>query len=463
MNNISNYNVVVILILLGGWTSMTSQNLISWDKAGNGFWHNKDNWDLGRVPNAMDTVIIGHDSVIVAAGEHAQAYKVVVGDNMTSGVGLAIFNNASLTVIQDVMDLDIGILIDDASFFNAGLVTVIADMGIDIRFGSYFTNQDSISVTAGSSGIMNFGDIINDSNASIFLTGSSTGISNNGPLVNEGNIFVDNCHTTGLLVNFYTLENNGMISIQNGADVGIDIYRGPILNSGLIVVSNQSTGIRTRVLSTEIGELINNDSVAILNCQIGLQLFIESKVTNIADIYIQDCGVGVENDNGHFLNEALGNLEILHMSTLTGVGYKSVSTGFLGSGGFMENFGQITLNNLYTGIENCDDCTVVNYQNIDITSFDFGFLSHGTVINSGGDIELMTGNMGLLIYSEVFRNELGGTLSIEGCDSESLAVKAYGDFENKMGSHVVVKKAYTVPLLIASLGTLDNQGTITVE
>ncbi len=463
MNYISKYNAVIILILVGGWTSITSQNLITWDKAGNGFWHNKDNWDLGRVPNAMDTVIIDHDSVIVAGGEHAQAYKVVLGENMTSGVGLAIFSNASLTIVQDVMDEDIGIVIDYASFFNAGLVTVIADVGVDIRAGSLVTNQDSISVTAGSTGITNFGDIINDSNGSILATGSSTGISNNGPFLNDGNLFVNNCSDRGILVNFYELENNGLIHIQNGAELGIDIYRGPLLNDGLIKIDNQNIGIQTKTLQTQIGELINNDSVAILNCQIGLNLFINSKVTNYAAIQIQDCGVGVENDNGHFLNEALGTLNILRMSTLYGTGYMSVSTGFLGSGGYLENFGQITLTSLYIGIDNCDDCTVVNYQNIDITSFDFGFLSHGTVINSGGDIDIKTGNKGLLVFSEIFRNEQGGTLSIEGCDNESLSVKAYGDFENKVGSHVVIKKPYVVPISIASLGSLDNQGTITVE
>lgn len=463
MNYISKYNVVIILILLGGWSSIASQNLITWDKAGNGFWHNKDNWDLGRVPNAMDTVIIAHDSVIVATGEHAMAYKLVLGETFTSGVGLAIFNNASLTILQDVMDEDFGIIIHDASFFNAGLVTVVADVGIDIRLGSYLTNQDSISVTAGSSGITNFGDIINESDGSILTTGSSTGISNNGPLVNDGKIFVDNCSNNGIFVNIQGLENNGLISIANGGLRGIDIYRGQLINLGLINVVGLTEGIRTSGTDTNSGGLLNHDSVSISSCETGLRLVINSTVTNHSKLDIRLCSKGINNDNGSLRNESLGVISIEGIGTISGFGYQSESSGIFGSGGYLENFGQVSLNNLYTGIENCDDCTVVNYQNIDITSFDFGFLSHGIVINSGGDIEFMTGNKGLLVFSEVFRNEQGGTLSIEGCDSESLGVKAYGAFENKMESHVDIKKPYIVPFSIASLGTLDNQGTITVE
>lgn len=281
MNYISKYNVVIILILLGGWSSIASQNLITWDKAGNGFWHNKDNWDLGRVPNAMDTVIIAHDSVIVATGEHAMAYKLVLGETFTSGVGLAIFNNASLTIVQNVMDEDVGIIIHDASFFNAGLVTVVADVGIDIRLGSYLTNQDSISVTAGSSGITNFGDIINESDGSILTTGSSTGISNNGPLVNDGKIFVDNCSNNGIFVNIQGLENNGLISIANGGLRGIDIYRGKLINLGLITVVGLTEGIRTSGTDTNSGGLLNHDSVSISSCETGLKLVINSTVTNI--------------------------------------------------------------------------------------------------------------------------------------------------------------------------------------
>ena len=442
---------------------MIGQNMITWDKAGNGFWHNKDNWDLGRVPNAMDTVVISHDSVIVAAGEHAQAYKVVLGEQFASGVGLAIFNNASLSIIQDVMDEDAGILIDDASFFNAGLVTVIADVGIVMQSGSYFTNQDSVSVTAGSFGITNFGDIVNESNGSILVTGSSTGISDNGPLLNDGKIFVDNCSNNGIFINIQGLENNGSIMIENGGDRGIDIYRGQLVNSGMITVVGVSEGIRTSGTDTNSGELVNNDSISIISCQTGLKLVINSSVINYAKIALEHCSIGINNDNGSLRNESLGSILIEGIVTMTAIGYQSESSGIYGSGGNLENFGQITLSSLYAGIDNCDDCTVVNYQNIDITSFDFGFISHGTVINSGGDIDIKTGEKGLLVFSEIFRNEQGGTLSIEGCDNESLSVMAYGDFENKVGSHVAIKKPYVVPLSIASLGSMDNQGTITVE
>lgn len=262
--------LLLVLLILSPLLAI-SQNTVTWIKMGNGVWNDPGNWEtntvppLHRIPNAQDTVVIEHDSVSIPINYDAFARRIVLGIDKGTGIGLAVLDNATLTINDQLFtteDRNTAIDIRSASLFNNGKIS-IHDCGIGILLDSnaVLDNLSHIEISWASNiwpvdgiyGIENFGHIANQSKIEITL--AQWAILNRRNLINNDSICIETS-----FIGFYNLGGsffngiNGKMSLHNN-NVNLDAS-GHVTNQGEIYCS--ISGQRNIAVG---GTLINRSSI----------------------------------------------------------------------------------------------------------------------------------------------------------------------------------------------------------
>ena len=447
--------------------SAQAQSSIYWVKKGNGFWNVAAHWQtndvppVNRIPNALDTVFILHDSVIVPNGFNAYARRIELGAEDSSGVGLAVFTGGTLA-IDDFGGLpnnpNPGINIINATLFNAGSIQIMdCGPGICIDSSSFLINQDSIKIEfAIIDGIENFNCLENKSGGCILISdldglfGPPYGIFNADSIKNDGLIKVTDAGS-GIFNSTSTyLENFGTIEISDIQETGIN--GGELLNLGKIHIDNCNDGISIA------NSLVNSDTICISNVDYGILISSSSSVLqNLGKIIIRNINMDGILNSGIINNEANGTIHICKSK------FVSID-GISNSGGTIENVGHIKIDSLSgsddEGIHLLSG-TFTNFGLLETEKCHNGLRASSTFINLGGTVILANSDLGIS-GSGLIKNDQNGTFEIKDCD-EGIRLLSGAMIENLSGSTIKTINILESPLQIQLGATLYNEGILDIQ
>ena len=214
---------------------------VTWTGNKSSNWQDKDNWDIGLVPQQGDNVIIaiGSNSCIKDDNDVSEFNHVQV----LNGATLTINNNTPLYISgQHIRGLHVlGTLI------NAGHVAVFDHDGDGIIVaGGTITNHEDLEI----------------SNLDAFSTAMGKGIVNEGTITNNNKIDINDTQGSGFEV-INTLHNNGEIEISN--TIGVSLYSEGTINnnaSGLIDIDNN---LHDEAIQNTDATFTNNGEIDIHN------------------------------------------------------------------------------------------------------------------------------------------------------------------------------------------------------
>ena len=435
---------------------LAAQSSIYWAKKGNGFWHVADNWMVpggtpqNRVPNAMDTVYIQHDSVIIANGVNAFARRIELGVVDSAGTGLAILDGGSLTV-DDMgavkIDIEGGIKMINSSLLNMGHLYIShCTPGIEAEFNCQIDNRGTLAIdSVFQYGVSTVSKLLNNSTGILSINRVSSGnqglphaissdsminhgeilINNSGRGItssyveNTGTMYIDSCFENGIHADLFT--NSGDFYASN-CDYGFFALR--IENSEVITVKNCYQGIYC-------DELENYDSLMVINCETGIQVIDE------------------------MLNESDGRIHINNqLSPSTGL-YVFLSA-------TATNYGKITIDsiggNSTFALRNSNICN--NYGQIFIADCLSGIQNTSSLSNIGGLIQINASNLGIWNSSNIV-NENNGTIEISS-SGEGLRSFSGGSIDNRAAASFRIFGDANSYLEILTGSSLTNNGILEI-
>ena len=436
------------------------QQNISWSKKGNGFWHVASNWDLNRLPNAMDTVFILHDSVIINGMTDASAKKIVVGAVDSMGVGLGVLSGGSLHVMGS-SGHDTALIIVNASVFNAGKMEVGLDNpSIAIDTTSFFLNRDTLVINSVSlhTGINNANILINEVTGVIKIDGGFYGVFNQATVDNDGQIHISNFSNTGLYNRpGSNLIQNGQLNILDSGGIGVRCAGSMISNGGGINVENVATGMQLSHIAGHITQLSNTDSIFINQAQFGMILGASTAFDNIGVVSIHNTMMDALMNAGNVVNQATGVINLIG-GALTVLGYRGQT------GSDLQNFGVFNTDQLGAGLSNNSSSTIVNYSNVTMTDCITGMENLGSISNLAGLISITDSTFGLLnqANTSVFINDLAGQVSFHQ-SSKAMTLMPGSTFENRTLSDISSLGSIDFALSVELGAQLINDGTMNMQ
>ncbi len=435
---------------------LTAQSSIYWAKKGNGLWHVANNWMVpggtpqNRVPNAMDTVYIQHDSVIIANGVNAFARRIELGVVDSAGTGLAILDGGSLSV-DDMgavkIDIEGGIKMINSSLLNIGHLSIShCTPGIEARSNCHIENRGTLAIDSVIQyGVSTVSKIVNNSTGTLSINRVSSG--NQGlphaistdSLINHGEILINN---SGRGINSSYLENTGSMYIDSCFENGVQAdlftnsgdFHGSYCDYGFFALRIENAEVikvKNCLLGIYCDELENYDSVMIINCETGIQVFDE------------------------MLNESGGRIHINNQySPFTGLYVFSSATA--------TNYGKITIDsiggNSKYAIINSNICN--NYGQIFIADCLNGIDNRSSLSNIGGLIQINASNRGIWNSSNIV-NENNGTIEILS-PGEGLRSFSGGSIDNRATASFRIFGDANSYLEILTGSTLTNNGILEI-
>ena len=432
------------------------QDTIRWDKKGNGFWHVTDNWDLKRLPNSMDIVIIDHDSVVIANGIQASARKLIVGAKDSTGVGLAIFNTGALTTPGGTVSLTV----IEASVFNQGKMQLGAGApSVLLDTGSVLINGDSMIIQSlpVMHGITNLGHLHNLSTGTIVIQNPVDGITNFNSIVNDGTIHCNNAVINAIHTRFgSTMLQSGILAIDTCQGTAI-LCNGIMNNHGSIRITESEYGIEIKRIVGWPCQLINTDTIKLDVVTNGIVIEQqESELQNFGHISVVGFGDAAIINEGQLQNENTGSMLFMNNNDV-GVGYQGLASGAL------ENFGSITSINLDNGLDLSDNSLANNYGTIMTQGCVIGLVNRYVLANLGGMVSCTDNNLGYVGEpGSNLINDQTGALTFSQCGTSILVLNG-GKLENRVTAHVNSIDAQITPLNIHLGVQLINEGTMDLE
>lgn len=434
---------------------LTAQSSIYWAKKGNGLWHVANNWMVpggtpqNRVPNAMDTVYIQHDSVIIANGVNAFARHIELGVVDSAGTGLAILDGGSLSIniVNSDASNDSGIKITRASLLNIGNLQIKnSNYGIEEISEAYIENRGMMKIDSCSpSAISMDGDLHNTATGQILVDyiPNAPGIFSRGivagKIINDGHFEMKN--VTGYAISCNEIINEGYISVDTS---GGGIISGKCENFEKVEVRDCGSGIFSDTI-------INNDSIIIDGISQGLicDVFKNYGHLLIHDIFIQ--GINVSES---LLNENGGECLLRHS---THFGCEAIY-----NDGILENYGVIDIDSflLLTDIGIANHGTINNYQNIEITASTLGIINWASLINIGGNLLIHNCIHGISNNVSMI-NDSGGIINVSASNT-GYGTSTTSTNENRLGCTMNIQGG-TAPFTINGVSTFENNGLLEIN
>ena len=441
---------------------MSAQSEIHWDRTGNGFWHTASNWDLNRIPNAMDTVYIEHDSVLIGNGIVAEAGRVIVGASSVSGVGLAVFDTGKL-IVTPATKQTTAIELIESSLFNIGLIKISNHItGIHIDKESRLINQDSIVLNGCNVGISNFNQLDNQEAGYIYLLAGWSGngaienfdsIENSGIIDLYGRVSVNSMGYLGDTASHF--DNSGYLeSIESARS--LELRSGTITNTGFL----NCEGLDFGLVMDEHSSFANGGKFLIPGGNNGVDS--EGLLINTDTIIVENTGSSLTftGPAGKLLNESLGVIKIGDQYAGNGLNLFTGSTS--------ENFGLLEIYsvtdvgiNLWSAFVSG---SMVNYGTITIDSCAIGLKSLNTrysVINLGGQISITNFDLGIDMGGNLI-NELSGSIHLNS-GIDGYLVQYTGSLTNKINSNIQTENITGIPLNVRRLTEFTNDGILQIE
>ncbi len=434
---------------------LTAQSSIYWAKKGNGFWHVANNWIVpggtpqNRVPNAMDTVYIQHDSVIISSGVNAFARRIELGVVDSAGTGLAILDGGSLSIniVNSDTSNDSGIKITRASLLNIGNLQIKnSNYGIEEIAEAYIENRGMMTIDSCSpSAISMDGELRNTSTGYIqvdFIPNENGIFSRGivaGKITNDGHFEMTNI--TGYAISCDEIINESYISVVAS---GGGIISGKCENFKKVEVWDCASGISSDTI-------LNNDSIIIDGISQGLicDVFKNYGYLLIHDIFIQ--GINVSES---LLNENGGEC-LLSNST-------NYSCEGLYNEGILDNYGVIRVDSFLlledVGITNHG--TINNYQDIEMTSLTLGLLNQASLVNIGGTLQIYECAAGISNNVSLI-NDSGGLIDVSASNT-GYSTSTSSSNENRVGCTMTIQGG-TVPFSINGASTFENFGLLEIN
>ena len=196
--------------------ALAAENTITWTgEAGDGLWHTAGNWDLERVPEEGDYVIISDSSVVEVNGNTAPVTLDCSGQiSVASGGHLYLTGTSYLrTLDNDSFDKLIG----------DGNITIMGE-GSELQCGGGIIGDGTFTIGSGAK-------LVIDEDATGF------GVEMDWYLVNNGKLMLK----SGDLYLFGGSEGEGTLTISEGAylSFGDGAYNvgGDVLNGGVVYIS----------------------------------------------------------------------------------------------------------------------------------------------------------------------------------------------------------------------------------
>ena len=431
------------------------QSTITWSKKGNGSWSVAANWDLNRLPNEMDTVVIPYDSVVIQNNVNAVAHKIIVGSPDTSMAGLAVFNTGTLTINGSSTSIEL----INSNLFNDGLISLsgVSLYGILIDTNSTFQNQDSLYFI-GNVAIQNNNHLTNTVTGKMEITAVTTAITNLDTFYNYGNVDIINSligMSQGSDASSY-FENNGSF-ICSSDNTGIRIFYGLVSNYGSIQLENGVVGVD---LSNDVDQAQFENLFEVSLKNIEEPVFIEdsSVLVNAGEILIQDCINDAIVNYGIVKNLPSGNIIVDHSNTM----FQEAYIGHDNSS--MENEGLFQIDSMKSGLDLKVGAKLNNSGTITMNKVKDCVENRGLFENDGGIIQIADAQRAFYNSSDGhFLNKNGGNLNIMNSENYAFQLWTFSHFENQAGSTIISTNSGQNPFNMLLSAVLINEGVFEIN